>query len=370
MPEPVLISADLPESGPEIVWRCHTGPMTGPTSTSPHTTSLGHAAPAFENDLGSVQVVDAETLPILRRLSAKRIVLRPGAMREPQWNVDANQLAYVVRGQMLVAMLGDVDEFSSFIVEPGQMYHVPSGAVYHIENVGDETAEIVLALRNERPHHFSLRDSMSAMTDTVLGNTYDLPASAFSAFARPPAEQIVSRRSGTTPTLTDRLPNAHLFDVEGQNASLSYAYGSAHLARRQFWAALDDISMYSLRIADDGMREPHWHPVTAEMGYVVSGAARMRVLAPDLTCDDYELHPGDVYFVPRAYPHHIEVLGDEGFHFVIFFDRPTPGDIGYRATASAFSREVLAATFDIPERELPEFPFTPIDPLIVQRRNR
>ncbi|VFA88918.1 Thermophilic glucose-6-phosphate isomerase and related metalloenzymes [Gordonia paraffinivorans] len=187
-------------------------------------------------------------------------------MREPQWNVDANQLAYVVRGQVLVAMLGDVDEFSSFIVEPGQMYHVPSGAVYHIENVGDETAEIVLALRSERPHHFSLRDSMSAMTDAVLGNTYDLPASAFSAFARPPAEQIVSRRSGTTPTVTDRLPNAHLFDVEGQNAPLSYAYGSAHLARRQFWAALDDISMYSLRIADDGMREPHWHPVTAEMG--------------------------------------------------------------------------------------------------------
>lgn len=96
----------------------------------------------------------------------------------------------------------------------------------------------------------------------------------------------------------------------------------------------------------------------------------MRVLAPDLTCDDYELHPGDVYFVPRAYPHHIEVHGDEGFHFVIFFDRPTPGDISYRATASAFSREVLAAMFDIPERELPEFPFTPIDPLIVQRRNR
>lgn len=180
----------------------------------------------------------------------------------------------------------------------------------------------------------------------------------------------MSRRSGTTPTVTDRLPNAHLFDVEGQNAPLSYACGSAHLARRQFWAALDDISMYSLRIADDGMREPHWHPVTAEMGYVVSGAARMRVLAPDLTCDDYELHPGDVYFVPRAYPHHIEVLGAEGFHFVIFFDRPTPGDIGYRATASAFSREVLAATFDIPERELPEFPFTPIDPLIVQRHNR
>ncbi|WP_264482276.1 cupin domain-containing protein [Streptomyces pinistramenti] len=117
------------------------------------------------------------------------------------------------------------------------------------------------------------------------------------------------------------------------------------------------------------MRSPHWHPVTAEMGYVAKGRARMRVLSPDVSLGEYELGPGDVYFVPRAYPHHIEVLGDEGFHFLIFFDQPTPGDVGYRATATAFSSEVLAATFDLPERELPQFPFTPQDPLIVSRRN-
>jgi oxalate decarboxylase len=29
--------------------------------------------------------------------------------------------------------------------------------------------------------------------------------------------------------------------------------------------------MYSLRIREDGMREPHWHPITAEMGYVHKG---------------------------------------------------------------------------------------------------
>ena len=33
------------------------------------------------------------------------------------------------------------------------------------------------------------------------------------------------------------------------------------------------------------------------------------------------------------------------------------------------SREVLAGTFDVPERELPVLPFTPIDPLIVPRVN-
>ena len=324
---------------------------------------------AFASDLGSVQVVDAHHLPILDRLSIKRVLLVPGALREPQWNVNANQLAYVLRGPVLVSILGDRNEFSSFVVQPGQMYHVESGAVYHIENVGEVEAEVIIALRSSRPAHFSLRDSMSAMTDAVLGNTYGLPASAFDAFTRPPSAQIVRRQGTTTVEATQRLPNAHLFDTEGQLAPLSYAYGSAHLARKQYWAALTDISLYSLRVRENGMRAPHWHPVTAEMGYVATGHARMRVLDPDGGLDEYLLAPGDVYFVPRAYPHHIEVVGDDEFHFLIFFDQPTPGDIGYRATASAFSREVLAATFDVPERLLPVFPFTPEDPLIVPRLN-
>ncbi len=100
--------------------------------------------------------------------------------------------------------------------------------------------------------------------------------------------------------------------------------------------------MYSLTIRESGMREPHWHPVTAEMGYVHRGHGRMTVLDPDGSLDTYLLEPGQVYFVPRAYPHHIEVLGDEDINFLIFFDQPTPGDIGYRATLprshAAFSR--------------------------------
>ncbi len=73
--------------------------------------------------------------------------------------------------------------------------------------------------------------------------------------------------------------------------------------------------------------------------------------------------------LPRAYPHHIEDIGEDDINFLIFFDQPTPGDIGYRATASAFSHEALAAGLGIRERDLPQFPFTPIDPLIVARRN-
>lgn len=74
-----------------------------------------------------------------------------------------------------------------------------------------------------------------------------------------------------------------------------------------------------------------------------------------------------MYFIPRAYPHHIENIGSDEWHFLIFFDQPFPADIGYRASASAYSREVLAAAFNTHIDDLPNFPFTPADPLIVSR---
>lgn len=336
---------------------------------SAHVRSLASTTPTFENELGSVRQLTSENLPVLSGMSVKEIVLEPGAIREPQWNVNSNQLAYVVRGTILVSILANGDAFSTFVVGAGQMYHVESGAIYHLENVGEDQARIIAALRTDRPLHFSLLNSFNAMTNAVLGNTYGLPAAAFDVFDRHEAKQIVARDGAARIPDDAGLPNAHLFDVEGQVAPLSYEYGDARLARNQYWAALDDLSMYSLRVAGTGMREPHWHPVTGELGYVEKGHARMTVLDPDGSLDTYLLEPGQAYFIPAAYPHHIEALTDEGFHFLVFFDQPTPADIGYRATASAFSREVLSAAFGVREKELPQFPFTPVDPLIVGRVN-
>ncbi len=339
------------------------------TAASPHVAALAHASPAFENEIGSVAQLTAGAFPILTGMSIKRIVLEAGAIREPQWNVNANQIAYVIQGILLVSILETADAFSSFVVSAGEMYHVTSGSVYHIENIGDGRAELIAALRTEDPQHFSLQSSFNVVTDAVLGNTYDLPASAFEVFDRHQSTQIIQRAGSVHVPDGAGLPNAHLFNLDGQIAPLSYEYGHAKLARKQYWAALEDLSMYSLNVTDTGMREPYWYPIIAELGYVRSGHARMTVLDPDGAVDTYELEPGDAYFIPRAYPHHIEALEEDGINFLIFFDQPTPGDIGFRATASAFSREVLASTFGVAEKSLPAFPFTPVDPLIVPRRN-
>jgi len=131
------------------------------------------------------------------------------------------------------------------------------------------------------------------------------------------------------------------------------------------------MSMISLRITTTGMREPHWHPKTAEMGYVVNGHARMTILSPDGNnrLDTYTLKSGDVYFIPPAYPHHIENIGNDEMHFLVFFDQSNNGDIGFTGSVSAYSPEVLAATFQCPPNQLPNIPFYPKDLLIVERVN-
>jgi oxalate decarboxylase len=342
----------------------------GTSTTSRHAISLTDGEIVEQNELGSITRVTADTFPILSGMSIKRIVVNPGAMRTPHWHANCNELTYCISGTSLVSVLDSYSRFSNFTIRAGEMFHIDSGSLHHIENIGEEPAEFILAFRSERPEDFGLAASFGAMTDAVLGNTYDLPAADFATMRRDTTDRKFAARAGDPDVpSTARFDDPHKFAVEAQSPAIGVAVGSARLARAQYWPALKDLSMYSLRIGEDGMREPHWHPITAEMGYVHKGSGRMTVMDPDGSLDTYLLTEGDVYFIPRAYPHHIEVVDAPDIHFAIFFDQPMPGDIGYRASASAYSREVLAATFNMHIDDLPAFPFTKTDPLIVNRCN-
>lgn len=344
--------------------------MTVSLTHSIHAASLLDGELVEENDFGSIRRLTADNFPILHGLSIKRLILSPGAMRTPHWHANANELTYCVSGTALVTVLDSGSQFASFTIAAGEMFHIDSGSLHHIENIGPDTAEFIITFRHERPEDFGLAGAFGAMSDAVLGNTYDLDASDFTAIRRNLVDRsIVARTGDPAVPSTAHFSDRHKFSVEDMTPPVQSAVGSARTARVQFWPALKDLSMYSLRIREDGMREPHWHPVTAEMGYVQSGSARMTVMDPDGTLDTWYLNQGDVYFIPRAYPHHIEVFDAPELHFLIFFDQPFPADIGYRTSVSAYSREVLAATFNTHLDDLPDFPFTKSDPLIVNRHN-
>ena len=337
---------------------------------SRHVVSLGNQKPRYAGPKGSITHMDAGDLPMMKRLSLRHLLLLPRGVREPHWHANAHELGYCLSGQALVTIAGNHAERENFTIAAGEMFFIPSGAMHSIENIGDSAAEFVLAFSHERPEDFGIRAAFGAMSDAVLGNAYDLPATAFGGLDRENTGVKIFALTGK-PVVENqaRHVNPYKYSVEATPPQIDFPAGTAHVTKAALWPALRDMAMFSVTITQQGMREPHWHPETAEMGYVVAGRARMTILDPDGGTDTYVIGPGDAYFIPRAYPHHIENVGDETFHVLIFFDQTSPGDVGYRSLINVYPRHLLAAAFGMKESELPDFPFTEIDPLLVPRVN-
>jgi oxalate decarboxylase len=335
---------------------------------SKHVRSLNDQQIAFESTAGSITRLGRDQLPILEGLSIRRLVLTPNAIREPHWHANANELGYCVRGQALVTIVGNHGSREVFVIGIGEMFFFPSGTVHAIENTGDTEAEFILAFSNEDPEDFSLSGAFDVMPDPVLLSTFEWKPQKSLSFGRLD-ENTPIFELGTRPKVEKQVlhPNKLKFRIEKSAPRVASPAGSARTAQAPAWPFLDGISMFSVRINEIGLREPHWHPETAEMGYVIERTGQMTVLDPDGSADTYSIRPGDVYFVPPAYPHHIENTGTGTLHILIFFSRSAPQDIGYRAAAAGYSRDVMAAELGLFEHALPPFPIDIDDPLIIAR---
>jgi len=347
--------------------------MTSNNQRSKHVVSLVTTPASYSSASGNITRADAATLPLLKGLSLRLLKLEREALREPHWHANAHELGYCTKGTALVTILRNHAVRDSFVVQAGDMFFAPSGSLHAIRNIGEAEAEFVLALSHESPEDFGLAASFGAMSPAVLGNTFGGVEVLFQNMAQKarvrPELEIVPLAAPNRIEPQAEHNNPLKFRIEEALPQISSAAGSARQSKSALWPALEGMAMFSVRISDQGMREPHWHPETAEMGYVVDGRARMTILDPDGSTDTYELNAGDVYYIPPAYPHHIENIGSGTTHFLIFFNRTAPGDIGFCTLVGGLARDELAATFGMEESDLPQLPFKEEDPLLVGRVN-
>ena len=340
---------------------------------SRHCFRLSTLAPQDQGPCGSRTAVTSQNFPALEGMSLYKLSIEPGCFREPHWHPNADEMGYCTKGKVLVTVFSSGNRHDVFTISAGQMYLAPSGSFHAIENIGTEAAEIVAAFNHASPEDFGLSGSTGCFKPEVIGNTWGLEASEVSMVTQTPKDILYGRSDGAieVPATAD-YPNPFKFPVEAMPPLIANEYGSARIARADLWPALRSQSMFSLRIEGTGMREPHWHPETAEMGYCLAGRSRMTIKLPGdgpESIDTYEFGPGDMYFIPKAYPHHIENLGSDELRFLVFFDRSIGMDIGYTGGIAAFPRRVVAPTLGTTAAALPAYPEYPADLLIVGKSN-
>lgn len=313
--------------------------------SSKHFFKFSQLKPQEVTEAGWRMKASQENFPILQGMSIYKLLLKRNAVREPHWHANADELGYCLKGKLLINIYATNDERESFIVNEGDVFFIPSGSLHHVENLQEDDSLVILAFSNDSVEDFGLSGTLGAFSDAVLGNTWGVKKDIFKTFKRTTKNNFVTFREGEADlSTTSNYVSKYHFKLEASEPILINHGGSARMAKQSFWKILKNQALYSLILTDQGMREPHWHPETQELGYVSKGMGRMTVLSPEGIIDTYIMEEGDIYFIPKGYPHHIENLGKENLHILVFFDQNMPEDIGFTGSIRSFSDEVLSAS--------------------------
>lgn len=303
-------------------------------------------------------------------MSFYRLVLNRNAIREPHWHANADELGYCLKGKVLISLYGSNNKKDTFVVNPGEVFFISSGTLHGIENVNEGASELILQFSHEEPEDFSLSSMFGMFSDAVLGNTWGVSENVFRQMKRSTKDNLIAmRKQPFTIPKEANYSSAYRYNLEGSSPLIANEGGTAKIARQNVWPILKRQAVYSLELTGIGMREPHWHPETAELGFVKKGKGRMSILSPNGNVDTYEMNVGDIYFIPKAYPHHIENLTSNPLDIVIFFDQAMPGDIGFTGSVKSYSNEVLNAVLNCPEDFFDNLPTYYEDLFIVKKVN-
>lgn len=310
------------------------------------------------------------TFPALTGMSFYKLVLHPRGVREPHWHANADELGYCLKGDLLVSLYGNRNTKETFVIHKGEAFFIPSGALHAIENIGEGDAEIILQFSHEEPEDFDLSSVFGCFSDAVLGNTWNMSSRHFEELKRLAKKSLITTLDASTSIEKEmHYISPYRFGLEASTPLLGNQGGSAKVARQNVWPILQRQALYSLELTGTGMREPHWHPETAEMGYVASGIGRMSIVSPSGKVDTYKMLPGDIYFIPKAYPHHIENMAKTPLHLLIFFDQSMPQDVGFTGSLKSFSDEVLGSSLQISSKVFTKLPTYYEDLFIVRKKN-
>lgn len=294
---------------------------------------------------GSRKTANKEDFPVLDGLSLYLISIEPRGMREPHWHPNAHELVYCIAGTAKMTLFGPGSMHDNFLLTPGNIAFIPKGYLHYIENVGETTASLIASFNHAQPEEFNLSTVFPAASAEVMSATFDADPSLFKSFPTPEQSRLFIKRRQKSNEITPKA-GAHNFKLQAIDPQIDVAGGTIALCYKENFPLLEGLTMFDLKLNKGGVREPHWHPNAAELDYVISGTARMLIMTPDGAKEVFDVRAGDVVFIPSAYYHYIENIGEEPLHFAVFFNHESPLDIGISGSLGAFSAETLATVLD------------------------
>jgi oxalate decarboxylase len=126
---------------------------------------------------GREYLVSSREFPIQTTLTAVKLELQPGSLRELHWHPHADEWQFYLRGKARVGVFGShgrtrVEEFG-----PNDVGFVQQGFGHYVEQVGDEPTEIIVLFNSGVYEEISLATWLGGNPVSLLETNFGIPRS-------------------------------------------------------------------------------------------------------------------------------------------------------------------------------------------------
>jgi oxalate decarboxylase len=121
---------------------------------------------------GEERIVSSKEFPIQTTITAVRMNLKPGALREMHWHPHADEWQYYVKGRARVTIFGSHGRVRTEELEPGNVAFIKQGYGHFVEQIGDEPTELLILFNSGVYEEISLSNWLGANPNSILTTNF------------------------------------------------------------------------------------------------------------------------------------------------------------------------------------------------------
>jgi oxalate decarboxylase len=294
-------------------------------------------------------------LPVSKSMAGVDMRLEPGAIRELHWHKE-NEWSLMLNGNARVTCIDEDGRNFIADVKQGDLWYFPSGLPHSIQAL-DQGCEFLLVFDNgafSEDSTFLISQWFDSVPKEVLAKNFGVTEAAF---ANIPKEQLYIFKAPVPPPLSQDMvsdpqggvPNPFTFAMMGMQPTACPG-GSVRIVDSRTFKASANIAAVYVEVNPGGMRELHWHPLSGEWQYWISGKGRMTVFGSGRNARTFDFEAGDVGYVPQTMGHYIENTGSEPMRYLEMFVGPRYTDVSLQQWLALIPPELVQEHLHLPDQ--------------------
>ncbi|XP_053556384.1 uncharacterized protein LOC128647659 [Bombina bombina] len=322
------------------------------------------------------------------KMTVGTLRIASNGLRVPHWHLNANEHGFLVQGKAWIGVVDDgANTVATYNVTAGQVIFFPKNTLHWVKNVGKEDCLFILFFTtHEELKTLDVDDAFFSLPEDIAARS--LKPQDNVQFIRTFQKQKEDQEINLPENLADLIQNVsyvqsentsvwkYFYDLKGSKQFI-FPGGIIQWARyRKNGVGLNDnekiyseslnthedaLTLGTLRIYSNGMKQPHFHFNAHEIGYVISGCGQIGI-AGDKPIPEFSVGIGDVFFFPIGTQHYIKSTCTEDLYMISAFCtgnqlQSLDMDDYFHATAD----HILAQLFLKKQEEFKKIPSFPND---------